>query len=127
MQPDSFYFVCPRADMREDSWTYGDWRQYLCTHEDGSVQCAKISDLPFMLGILGLIPLFLGLLGVYIGFYDFDAVKWPWVLGFLAVGLLVEWLVLAFHMARLHLMVPVGPKQYDGKRVFWHELEEEAA
>ena len=49
------YFFCRDAQMWEDSWTYGDWRQYIC-ERGNTTQCARISRLHvfFPLQLFGL-------------------------------------------------------------------------
>lgn len=59
-------FLIHRDKRWLDSWTYGDWRQWICEREEGSLQCART-----------------------------------------VTGPLFGWA----------LMLAVGPRQYDGRRI----------
>jgi hypothetical protein len=44
------YFL--NRDRGSDSWTYGDWRQYVCRRGDGALQRARVSALWFFATVL---------------------------------------------------------------------------
>ena len=56
------WFWCHRSQMWPDSWTYGDWKQFICNRPGGQTQCAKLS------GIFGIVYFLLLVLVVGLGF-----------------------------------------------------------
>ena len=36
------FFICSRDDRWRDSWTYGDYTQWLCNRPSGNTQCARV-------------------------------------------------------------------------------------
>lgn len=102
-------FICHDDNMWEDSWTYGDWHQYLCKLPDSSIVCAKLSAIPVVGMVLGVC---LTLLGAYLGNLVMSV-------GILFIAPFI-WLALSSY----NLMVVVGPKQTNGMRIYpWEALE----
>lgn len=117
------HFIVRRRDVWEDSWTYGDWRQYVCRRPDGALQCARPSAIPLVFAIGSVVLSAMAsmsaafaepgsLAGDYAG---------PVVATAIASGLAPAALV-AF-LRKFAFMVAVGPRQYNGRRVFNHEVE----
>lgn len=103
--------------MSEDSWTYGEWRQYIC-RLDGFTQCGRLSALPFFMAALGFMLMFAFLVGLFVAFhYGSDAVAWGRAIGFGAVSVLffVPWWVECDSGYRLVHMV--GPPNVGDRRV----------
>jgi hypothetical protein len=44
-----------RDSLSEDSWTYGDWRQYVAFLPGDRAVCCRVSGIPASLGVMGLI------------------------------------------------------------------------
>lgn len=71
------YLIIRRGALCEDSWTYGDWRQYIAFRDNGDACCVRMSVLPSILAMLGA-----SLLAV---------------VAVAAQGVLVRWPVMAFY------------------------------
>lgn len=118
------YFICKSEDMWLDSWTYGDWRQYVCKRPDGALQCARISTMPASIGTAGALLFFSLVIVLAILLFNVPD-KVAWERASIALSISFSMMLPAINMiySKHRLMVAVGPKQYDGKRLFDHEVE----
>jgi hypothetical protein len=57
--------IVRREALKEDSWTYGEWRQYIVFRDNGDACCVRLSTLPHMLFLIGLVGLTLPLMGAF--------------------------------------------------------------
>ena len=115
------HFVVRRSDCWEDSWTYGDWRQYICRRPNGALQCAKPSILPLVVTGLALSVLAMAVMGMVM--LPPEKVAWERAIPAAVVSALV--LILMWFAGRnIILMRAVGPRQYNGRRVFNHEVDD---
>lgn len=115
-------FIKPRffiddEKMWKDSWTYGDWRQYIVEHKDGSAQCVRLSRIPFLITALAFfIFIFLCFMLIYLPLNSR-----------IGMGLIVCWAILSamgmIRIKRKNFVVAVGPRMTEGKRLFWDEVE----
>jgi len=120
------YFFSREGEMWRDSWTYGDWRQYICRRPGGQTQCARFSTFPIF-GLMIGVALWTILL-LTVGFALFvdlgHRVNGPLLIWFMVVGTL---LVLPYILGRLfgvYLMVGVGPMNDGARRVFPRDKKE---
>lgn len=111
------YFLCKQNDFWQDSWTYGDWRQYMCRRKDGSTQAAKLSALTTISAVIGFCIMVLCAIAVYF-FYAHDVpVYWERLGAFWITGGLMIMPVIMERNYGVYLMVSVGPKQYTDRRI----------
>jgi hypothetical protein len=112
------YFICKCDDMWTDSWTYGDWRQYVCKRPDGALQCARPSSIPSISFMMGVALLSMTAIAAALTIWAGVAIYWERAMvATVLAGALTSPMLLKRH----RLMLSVGPKQYDGVRVFEHE------
>lgn len=101
------YRIVKLADRMEDSWTYGDWTQFIIQRPDGKRQCARHSSIPWLMAVLGMLLLGFVALSAVASLVAFP-VMWDRVLKILLVGL-VLFIPLALEFATgRRLMVTVG-------------------
>lgn len=118
------YFLCKQNDFWQDSWTYGDWRQYMCRRKDGALQAAKLSALTTISAVIGFCIMVLCAMAVYF-FYAHDVpVYWERLGAFWIAGGLMIMPVIMERNYGLYLMVSVGPKQYTDRRILPGEESE---
>lgn len=115
-------FITRRPDFWEDSWTYGDWRQYMCKRPDGSLQCARQSAIGIIATLLGVslcvfLPMALWLRSEGVPGIVLDRALFCAVIG-QSIIVTMLWIRCTGRV----LMRAVGPRQYDGKRVFNWEV-----
>ncbi len=117
-------FRCKHSDMHLDNWKYGSATQYVCERSDGSLQCARASTLPFTSLLIGAMLATGVCFAAYVGYHQPDEIIWTnvYIMAFIA-GLFLSVPIGAW-FGGFTYMVAVGPRQYDGKRVFWHEIDE---
>ena len=118
-------FRCKHADMTRDGWKYGSAPQYICKRPDGSLQSARESNLPFTSLLIGVMLATGVCFAAYVGQYKPEEVIWTnvWIMAFVA-GLFLSVPIGAW-LGKFSYMVAVGPRQYNGERVFWHELDKD--
>lgn len=120
------YFIIRKQALREDGWTYGDWRQYVANRDDGSVQCCKHSQLPLLPLIIGICLLEMVALAVFMT-PVIQSHPAPLNLGYVytlsVVGFTLFGIGAGLYIGDYRLMYAVGPKSFDGKRHFWSEVE----
>lgn len=112
------YFFARDDECWEDSWTYGDHRQYICNRSNGQTQCARFSGLPIfglMAGVVLSTWVFC-LIGVAFYAETLD-VNWPVVLGLLALSALLVTPYVLGRVYRTYLMKAVGPMNDGARRV----------
>ena len=120
-------FLCRHCDMWEDSWTYGDWRQYICRRPDGSLVPARHSTLPVLAAGAGLALFALACLCSWTGAAHPEMEpRWGLLIAMGSVGAALASLPLGQRLLGLALMRRVGPasrRREDGSawRVFDHE------
>jgi hypothetical protein len=103
------WFFCHRDQMWLDSWTYGDWRQYICKRGTAT-RCAKVSVIPgFIMGFGAMTAVIFALM-LATGFSSER-------LAGLLLGLGIFFGPLTAWKAGWRLMKAVGPMNIEGKRV----------
>jgi hypothetical protein len=118
-------FICRREDMFYDNWTYGDWRQYVCKRGD-TTQCARHSQLPGAGMLIGIALLTIAAMGPLMWFNGTpaDAIAWDRVTVVAVIGFVMTIVFGAlWRSKKWNLMVPVGPMNKDGMRVFESDKE----
>lgn len=119
------YFIAKGGDIREDSWTYGDWRQYVCTRRDGALQCARISGFQTFIW-LG--AMFIGMLAATVAYVAWNVqeslVFWNRVYAMLGVSAFLLLGCVFFLRGGYYLMHAVGPRQYGDRRILPGEEDE---
>lgn len=112
-------FFVRRKGLVEDSWTYGDYRQYLHTHRDGSISCVRLSRIPSIAAVVGwamaviLMPILL--IAWHMSLKPiWSNVGW-WLV---ASAILISFALLCIPFP---LVVAVGPRQRGNYRRFWEE------
>ena len=119
------YFLCHKSQMWEDSWTYGDWRQYICNRPNGQTQCARVSGLFAYLMFFGFIFVALG--GVTIAIFPPEIIAWERTI-LMIIGGATAWFVPLYLQRRgKRLMKAVGPYNLGATRVFPDEDRERVA
>lgn len=118
-------FRCKYADITPDNWNYTDAAQYLCRRADGSLQCARASKLPFVSLLIGTMLATSVCFAAYVGYHQPDEIVWTNVYIMALIAGLFLSVPIGAWIGRFSYMVAVGPRQYDGKRVFWHEIDED--
>lgn len=115
------YLIIHKRALSEDSWTYGDWRQYIARRDNGGLQCCRISILPLFATVIPAAFLLLVAMAVLIGNMSVANLNpLPVLIAFMVLGLGA-----ALQFGDYRLAVPVGPVCFDGRRRFWHEEEAE--
>lgn len=115
-------FLVRRGEFWSDGWTYGDWHQYVCERPDGSTQCARVSRIPLFMEIFGACAVAIVLAVLWSGYNDpilIHADRLALAGGIAAFMLGVS---AGLRVKGAVLMVAVGPRQYEGKRVFFDEV-----
>lgn len=120
----NYIIIRQRAIMGQDSFTYGNWRQYIVKRDDGAIQPCKHSMLPFWAGLFGMVVL--AIVAMVVFMIPPSLVKWPnlWVMTFIGFAAATTGLMLQFGTYRL--MYAVGPKSYNGRRVLPFEEKQSA-
>ena len=110
------YFFCGEEDMFRDSWTYGDWRQYICNRPGGQTQCARFSRIPAYGLLIGLVCLTLVGFAAFMNWNDVP-VRWSLVAMTAVVGCLAITPFVAGWFFQVYLMKAVGPMNDGARRV----------
>lgn len=109
------YFIARRDQCHEDSWTYGDWRQYVCDRPGGQTRCAFISIIPFVILVLAFAFGGFGVLSMI--YLPPDQIAWGRAIPFAAIcGVVFVGLSIAGVMG-YRLMKAVGPFNDGSHRV----------
>lgn len=115
------YLIVRRDRMFHDSWTYGDWRQYIVNLDDSanSTRCAKISEVPFFVGLLGVVVLSLPVVALTLAVAGVptDKIAWDRVMWALMLGVILTTVGFTFTFSRYRLMKAVGPVNDGTRRV----------
>jgi hypothetical protein len=111
------YFIARRGQCWQDSWTYGDWCQYLCNRPGGQTQCAKVSAIPHVLMELGCVFLALGLVPALVGTLTGATVLWIRVGFLIGSGLALLLGPFIFGWCGFVLMKATGPLNRGAHRV----------
>lgn len=114
-------FIVHRSNLWEDSWTYGDWRQYMCKRADGALQCARVSGLPLIIGALAFLVFGSAVMAMVT--MPSALIAWERAIPAAVFGGLVLTGLIAGRLNGFVLMRAVGPRQYNGRRIFNHEVE----
>ncbi len=113
-------FITHADSYNLDSWTYGDWRQYVATRSDGSLQPCRISGLPavsMMLGCVLMMPIIFALIFYFQG-VDPEKLAWGRATGAAIIGFVmtIPWIIC--WTTPWEVMTAVAPRSYDGMRHF---------
>ena len=115
------YFWCHRSEMWQDSFTYGDWRQYICNRPGGQTQCAKVSELIWIFAGLGLGILAGVGLSIYLSVSGGQPPRW-WDVGLLTFVGVMNLYPLYRALGGVFLMKAVGPMNRGSRRILpWEE------
>lgn len=111
-----------RAKLQRDSWTHGDWRQYVAFLDDGSAICCRISGLPATLAVAGFIILALAGMGFLTAGMGVPVYWWRiYAFAFVGFALLGPWLITWFTPWRM--IVPVSEKMVaDENGSYWRHF-----
>ena len=60
------YLIIRRQALSQDSWTYGDWRQYVAFLDNDEAVCCRGSSLPFNLLLTGIVLIALAGMGTWV-------------------------------------------------------------
>jgi hypothetical protein len=109
------YLLSRRTALQRDSWTYGDWGQYLAFRDNGEACCVRHALLPIYCAIAGLILLWFPALAIACAVQGM-AVSWNSIAGvaFAAFLLLGPEVVLSFTDWRLVVVVLTCTRKGDG-------------
>ncbi|MGN6819444.1 MAG: hypothetical protein ACTHJR_12310 [Sphingomonas sp.] len=109
------HFFVHTRDMWQDSWTYGDWRQYLCKRGE-TTQCAKFSAIPF--AITTIASCWLIMMAVLLTFYPHDVLNMTNIIATMSLAGFIVIANFLLYVTDYNLMVAVGPlNRPDGYRV----------
>lgn len=112
-----------RAKLQRDSWTYGDWRQYVVFLDDGSAVSCRISGVPATLAMIGFIVLAIVAMLVWVMVATPLPVIWGRLFFLTSIGfaLLGPWLVTWFTPWRI--VIPVSePMKPDSDGSYWRHF-----
>ena len=116
-------FFSRRGDHYADKFTYGDWRQYVAKRPDGSLQCCKVSAVCFVIFITGILALLFTLTGLLVSWQAPGAPLWGRIVVAGIIGAVFTTFPFVLNRMGWTIMTAVGPRQYDGRRIFPHEVE----
>lgn len=118
-----FMVIHKRAIRGRDSFTYGDYRQYLVDRDDGAIQPARYSGIPATMMLFGTLGLFLPVtaLMLILGGAPYESIAVGRVFVFTAVSLTLIAIGAALTFGPYRLLQATGPRCYDGRRMFYFE------
>lgn len=108
-------FFSHKRDRWTDSWTYGDWQQWICNRPGGETQCARGSNIPWVSFLLGLA--FAVMIGLPMATWPPESIVWERAIPGLVVSVLMAVWPVALFFSPWVLMVPVGPMNKGTRRV----------
>lgn len=113
------YRFIHKDQMFEDSWTYGDWRQYICCvgGEGGFTQCARRSELPIWFGFGSFMFALFFFTGLFLGLQAPEAVPWERVIAGGLISVILLWPFFFEWESGYVLMKMVGPPNQGTRRV----------
>jgi hypothetical protein len=118
------FFIHKRA-LSEDSFTFGNWRQYIAKRDDGALQPVRKTMIPGVLVCIGLCLLELVGLAVFLTpvlvEHPRPITNWDYVYTLTFLGFMCFGVGMGLIYGEYKMVVPVGPKVYDGRRRFWSE------
>ena len=113
-------FITQAEDYWLDSWTYGDWRQYVARRRDGSLQPCRVSGLPGVLAAIGFFLMTPILFACLLHWNGMSSEQLAWgraiVSFFVGTTLCVPWVIC--WTTKWEIMTAVAPRSYDGQRHF---------
>lgn len=108
-------FIVRRTDMWEDSWTYGDYKQFICNRPNGQTQCARYSGIPILLWWAGLAMMWTCALTIW--FIAIDRINYVHWAIFLIIGFAMTIVRAYLSLTHRELMHAVGPMNNGATRV----------
>lgn len=132
-KPTSFFgrhmpFMIHRRALSLDSFTFGNFRQYIAKRDDGALQPVRLSQWPLVFLMIGLVLLELVAMCVFLTPALVDnpppITNWGYVYTLTAIGFFSLGLSFSVYFGPYRMVIPVGPKVYDGRRRFWSEERE---
>lgn len=117
--------IIHKRALSTDSFTFGNWRQYIAARDDGSLQPVRMSQWPLVLLMIGLVLLELVAMAVFltpaISTVPHPITNWGYVYTMTMIGFISLGIALGLYFGEYKMVIPVGPKVYDGRRRFWSE------
>jgi len=110
------FFLCHKNDMWLDTWTYGDWRQYICWRPNQQTQCARIAILPYMLSMMAVFFLICSIFLMI--FSPPELIAWKQTVLFVVINLIIAASTFIVNFLGWNIMMAVGPLQQNGVREF---------
>lgn len=112
-------FFCSADDMWQDSWSYGDWRQYICNRPNGETQCARFSTAPVFMGLASVVLVTIVVMAMML---PMGTLRPDAALVLIVVAFVLALPIIAGYFSGWYLMVPVGPLNQGAHRVCpWDE------
>jgi hypothetical protein len=123
------YFLIHKRAIARDSWTGGDYTQYIADRDDGSRQPARISMLPWLPLGIGLVLLELVACAVFLTpllqVHAPPITNWNYVYTLTFIGFVSFGIGLGLLVGDYRLMKAVQWRSYDGKRHSYYEPKPE--
>lgn len=115
------YILIRKQVLSRDSWTYGDYRQFIAERDDGSLQPCRSSKIPFHLTMFGFVLLMIvGM--IFLNFTLGDRiVNWGNAYIMTFIGFVSFGVGLGLEIGDYRLMKATGWRSYDGKRRHYFE------
>lgn len=101
-------FYVRRDQLKEDGWTYGDWRQYVAWHDDDSPSIVRLSSAPIRFAIVGFVAIATALPAIMVGLERPEAVDLTRTMALAVLGLMLLCPLLVQIMTPWRLVVVVG-------------------
>jgi hypothetical protein len=116
------YFLIHKRAIARDSWTGGNYTQYIANRDDGSLQPCKGSMIPFVLLLIGLMLLELVAMAVFMP-SPRPIANWEYVYTLTLIGFICFGVGLGLQFGNYRLMKAVQWRSYDGKRHPYYERQ----
>lgn len=118
------YMLIRKDALSKDSWTGGNYTQYIAKRDDGSLQPCKGSMIPFYLLMIGLALLEMVALAVFLTpalVTSPPPLNWPYIYVVTVIGFLATGIAAGLLLGDYRLMKAVQWRSYDGKRHPYYE------
>jgi hypothetical protein len=119
------YFLIRKRAIARDSWTGGDYTQYIASRDDGSLQPSRISMLPWAPLMIGLILLELIACEVFLRpvlvMNPPPITNWDYLYTLTFIGFMLSGIGFGLLVGDYRLMKAVQWRSYDGKRHSYSE------
>jgi hypothetical protein len=123
------YFLIHKRAITRDSWTGGDYTQYIADRDDGSLQPSRVSMLPWLPLLTGLVLLELVACSVFLTPLltpkALPITNWTYVYTLTVIGFVSFGIGLGLLVGDYRLMKAVQWRSYDGKRHPYYEPQPE--